>query len=328
MTLGATPRQARRLDLLGADRRRDRQGRPERQRLRVSGRVVRRHRPAHAVQRPRQVLRPQPRRLLLGRRDRPAGARRPPARDTPPRRPSPARRPRPRPAAPAASCSRGRVAPAARGCSARPAAPAGPSRRRSAAAGIAKVTFMLDGRKVKIVARRRLVLGALEQARSRGVHRIKAQVVYVAGRAAPASHARRDVPALRQPARSSRASPADRAPRRLRAGTGAVAGGGRPARVEGAYAARVQIDVFTLFPHWFDWFRDQRHVANALALGLGARVRRLPRAHAAARPARSTTRRSAAAPGWCCGSTWSRRRCARATARTRSRCASGAASSR
>jgi len=29
----------------------------------------------------------------------------------------------------------------------------------------------------------------------------------------------------------------------------------------------VQVDVFTLFPHWFDWFRAQRHVANALALG-------------------------------------------------------------
>jgi tRNA (guanine37-N1)-methyltransferase len=29
----------------------------------------------------------------------------------------------------------------------------------------------------------------------------------------------------------------------------------------------VQLDVFTLFPHWFDWFRGQRHVANALALG-------------------------------------------------------------
>jgi len=29
----------------------------------------------------------------------------------------------------------------------------------------------------------------------------------------------------------------------------------------------MQIDVFTLFPHWFDWFRGQRHVANALALG-------------------------------------------------------------
>jgi tRNA (guanine37-N1)-methyltransferase len=29
----------------------------------------------------------------------------------------------------------------------------------------------------------------------------------------------------------------------------------------------MDIDVFTLFPAWFDWFRGQRHVANALALG-------------------------------------------------------------
>jgi tRNA (guanine37-N1)-methyltransferase len=29
----------------------------------------------------------------------------------------------------------------------------------------------------------------------------------------------------------------------------------------------VNIDVFTLFPEWFDWFRTQRHVANALGLG-------------------------------------------------------------
>jgi tRNA (guanine37-N1)-methyltransferase len=29
----------------------------------------------------------------------------------------------------------------------------------------------------------------------------------------------------------------------------------------------VKIDVFTLFPDWLDWFRGQRHVANALALG-------------------------------------------------------------
>jgi tRNA (guanine37-N1)-methyltransferase len=31
----------------------------------------------------------------------------------------------------------------------------------------------------------------------------------------------------------------------------------------------VKLDVFTLFPQWFDWFRSQRHVANALALGHG-----------------------------------------------------------
>jgi tRNA (guanine37-N1)-methyltransferase len=29
----------------------------------------------------------------------------------------------------------------------------------------------------------------------------------------------------------------------------------------------VNIDVFTLFPEWFDWFRSQRHVANAIAAG-------------------------------------------------------------
>jgi tRNA (guanine37-N1)-methyltransferase len=29
----------------------------------------------------------------------------------------------------------------------------------------------------------------------------------------------------------------------------------------------VNLDVLTLFPQWFDWFRTQRHVANALALG-------------------------------------------------------------
>jgi tRNA (guanine37-N1)-methyltransferase len=29
----------------------------------------------------------------------------------------------------------------------------------------------------------------------------------------------------------------------------------------------MNLDVFTLFPAWFDWFREQRHVANALALG-------------------------------------------------------------
>jgi tRNA (guanine37-N1)-methyltransferase len=29
----------------------------------------------------------------------------------------------------------------------------------------------------------------------------------------------------------------------------------------------VKIDVFTLFPQWFDWFREQRHVRNAFDLG-------------------------------------------------------------
>jgi tRNA (guanine37-N1)-methyltransferase len=29
----------------------------------------------------------------------------------------------------------------------------------------------------------------------------------------------------------------------------------------------VQLDVVTLFPHWFDWFYEQRHVRNALEAG-------------------------------------------------------------
>jgi tRNA (guanine37-N1)-methyltransferase len=29
----------------------------------------------------------------------------------------------------------------------------------------------------------------------------------------------------------------------------------------------MRLDVVTLFPEWFDWFRDQRHVGNALAQG-------------------------------------------------------------
>jgi tRNA (guanine37-N1)-methyltransferase len=29
----------------------------------------------------------------------------------------------------------------------------------------------------------------------------------------------------------------------------------------------MDVDVFTLFPQWFDWYRGQRHVTNALALG-------------------------------------------------------------
>lgn len=35
----------------------------------------------------------------------------------------------------------------------------------------------------------------------------------------------------------------------------------------GSRSRSLKIDVFTLFPEWFDWFRTQRHVANALELG-------------------------------------------------------------
>lgn len=39
-----------------------------------------------------------------------------------------------------------------------------------------------------------------------------------------------------------------------------------------------QLDVVTLFPDWFDWFRGQRHVANAVRLGLDLRTHN-PRDH-------------------------------------------------
>ena len=42
--------------------------------------------------------------------------------------------------------------------------------------------------------------------------------------------------------------------------------GGRRSRRRGRRAP-VRIDVFTLFPQWFEWFRGQRHVANVLAGG-------------------------------------------------------------
>ena len=40
----------------------------------------------------------------------------------------------------------------------------------------------------------------------------------------------------------------------------------------------MQLDVITLFPDWFDWFRGQRHVANATARGLDLRTHN-PRDH-------------------------------------------------
>jgi tRNA (guanine37-N1)-methyltransferase len=40
----------------------------------------------------------------------------------------------------------------------------------------------------------------------------------------------------------------------------------------------VQIDIFTLFPQWFEWLQSQRHVGNAIEAG--ARLRYIdPRAH-------------------------------------------------
>ena len=83
----------------------------------------------------------------------------------------------------------------------------------------------------------------------------------------------------------------------------------------------MQLDVVTLFPEWFDWFRTQRHVRNALRGG----------ATSCGRSTRATTRRcgrpgrrharSAAARAWSCASTSWTRRCAPSTGPTRSSCA-------
>ncbi len=43
--------------------------------------------------------------------------------------------------------------------------------------------------------------------------------------------------------------------------------GGRSRGGRRGRGAAVRIDVFTLFPQWFEWFRGQRHVANVLAAG-------------------------------------------------------------
>ena len=40
----------------------------------------------------------------------------------------------------------------------------------------------------------------------------------------------------------------------------------------------MQLDVVTLFPEWFEWFRSQRHVANALEQGHEVRTLN-PREH-------------------------------------------------
>ena len=45
----------------------------------------------------------------------------------------------------------------------------------------------------------------------------------------------------------------------------------------------MQLDVVTLFPEWFEWFRGQRHVANALAQRPRAAHAQPARAHAAER---------------------------------------------
>ena len=70
----------------------------------------------------------------------------------------------------------------------------------------------------------------------------------------------------------------------------------------------MKLDIFTLFPEAFDWFRSQRSVQNALGEGNELRLFNY-RDTTPLGPGRSTMRPTAAGRGWCCGSTSSTRRC-------------------
>ena len=93
---------------------------------------------------------------------------------------------------------------------------------------------------------------------------------------------------------------------------------GLPRPVPGERAAEgraMELDVFTLFPEWFEWFARQRHVANVLAAGSRLESLGLREHTPLARRRRWTTRRSAAAPAWCLRVDVARqRRCGPATA--------------
>ena len=54
-------------------------------------------------------------------------------------------------------------------------------------------------------------------------------------------------------------------------------GHGRDRRGRLTRGCSLRIDVFTLFPEWFDWFEGQRHVRNALERGSELRLLQLPR---------------------------------------------------
>ena len=92
------------------------------------------------------------------------------------------------------------------------------------------------------------------------------------------------------------------------------AGGSWSRRGFSARLTPLQLDVFTLVPHAFAWLTEQRPGRDRARRRARPAPLLLPRLHAAARTARSTTSRTAAAPAWCCASTSSPRRSTRSTA--------------
>jgi tRNA (guanine37-N1)-methyltransferase len=69
----------------------------------------------------------------------------------------------------------------------------------------------------------------------------------------------------------------------------------------------MRIDVFTLFPEWFEWFSTQRHVSNALAAGHALGYVSY-RDHTPLNAGQVDDTPFGGGRGWCCGSTWSTRR--------------------
>src|SRR5581483_6853216 len=104
------------------------------------------------------------------------------------------------------------------------------------------------------------VVGARTRGLSRGGRAAHARYGRAHDRDALLRAAGGDPRAGRAPARADdqRCDPLDRA--------GATAHRCRR-RVPGTRGGLMEIDIFTLFPEWFDWLLAQRHVANVLAAG-------------------------------------------------------------
>ena len=88
----------------------------------------------------------------------------------------------------------------------------------------------------------------------------------------------------------------------------------RASRTPANLTLPVQLDVFTLVPHAFAWLTEHRPLATVLGSRARAAALQLPRHDAACARGRSTTSRTAAGPGCCSASTWSRPRSTRSTA--------------
>ena len=98
-------------------------------------------------------------------------------------------------------------------------------------------------------------------------------------------------------------------------------------RIDVTGVPAVQLDVVTLFPEWFDWFADQRHVRNAIAAGHELRTLN-PRDHTTLSGRQVDDTPFGGGAGMVLRVDVMDRRSAASTAPTRSSCAGSGASSR